>query len=248
MREDAAVIESTDDVLQVYLLGAVDFDAILRLQRRLVYDIAGDRSAAALIICEHPPIITVGRDGSREHIRFEPNDLATRGWQVRWVNRGGGCLLHTAGQIAAYPILALDRRQLDLRAYLTRLQEVVLDTLAAFEVVGLTRPDHAGVFVEDRLVAHIGVAVRDWIAYFGIALNVNPDLEPFRRVLTAGMNESTMTSLERERRTHVRVSSVRQQLVESFAARFGFERTIPFHTHPALVDAAPAHVAALRNA
>jgi lipoyl(octanoyl) transferase len=247
MREDAAVTDATDDVLQVYLLGAVDFDAILRLQRRLVYDIAGDRSAAALVICEHPPIITVGRDGSREHIHFEPSDLVTRGWPVRWVNRGGGCLLHTPGQIAAYPVLALDRRQLDLRTYLARLQEVVLDTLVAFEVVGLTRPDHAGVFVQDRLVAHIGVAVRDWIAYFGIALNVNPDLEPFRRVLTAGVNESTMTSLERERRAQVRVSSVRQQLLESFAARFGFERTIPFHTHPALADAAPAHVAALRH-
>jgi lipoyl(octanoyl) transferase len=248
MREDAAVTGATEDVLQVYLLGVVEFDAVLRLQRRLVYEIAGDRNAAALIICEHPPLITVGRDGSREHIGHETDDLETRGWPVRWVNRGGGCLIHTAGQVAAYPILALDRRQFDLRGYLEKLQGVVIDTLSVFEVAGITKPDKPGVYVQDRLIGHIGVAVRDWIAYFGIALNVNPDLEPFRRVRCAGPNEPSMTSLERERRSQVRTGAVRQQLLESFSERFGFVRTIPFHSHPALADAAPAHAAAVRNA
>src|SRR6266446_2064013 len=136
MSEDAAVFERSDPALQAYLLGATEFDDVLRLQRRLVYDIAGDRSAAALVVCEHPPIITVGRDGSREHIRFERADLATRGWPIRWVNRGGGCLLHAPGQIAVYPILALDRSGMDLDGYLERLHNVVLDVLSAFDVAG----------------------------------------------------------------------------------------------------------------
>src|SRR4026209_1320262 len=120
MPEDRALCESTDRALRAYLLGSVDFDAILRLQRRLVYEIAGDRLASALILCEHPPIITVGRDGSRGHIRFAPQALAARGWPIRWVNRGGGCLLHSGGQIAAYFILALNQYKLDLHSYLDR--------------------------------------------------------------------------------------------------------------------------------
>ena len=99
----------TDSALQVYLLGTVDFEAALTLQRRLVYQISGERSLAALILCEHPPLITVGRKGSRAHILCGPEELCARRWPIRWVNRGGGCLLHLPGQLAVYPILPLDR-------------------------------------------------------------------------------------------------------------------------------------------
>src|SRR5207253_2503269 len=112
---------STGPVLQVYLLGTVDFEEMLRVQRRLVYDVAGDRDRAVLILCEHPPGISVGREGSREHIRCGPAELAARRWPVRWVNRGGGCLLHLPGQLAIYPIVALDRLGLGLQAYLDHL-------------------------------------------------------------------------------------------------------------------------------
>jgi lipoyl(octanoyl) transferase len=234
--------------MRVYLLGSVDFEAMLRLQRRLVYEVAGDRSASALILCEHPPIITVGRDGSRAHIRYEPKELATRGWPIRWVNRGGGCLFHSAGQIAAYFLVALDRQKLDLQAYLDRLHGVVLDTLAAYDLTGETHTDRAGVYVGGRLIAHVGVAVRDWITYYGLTLNVSPDLEPFRRVLTGDPDEPPMTSIERERRSQVRIAAVRQQLVESFASRFGFERISPFHFHPALSIPVASHAIAAHPA
>src|SRR5262245_6089174 len=248
MSGEAVVLDMMGSTLQAYLLGAVDFDSVLLLQLRLVYEVAGNRTTAALILCEHPPIITVGRDGSREHIRYETRELVTRGWPIRWVNRGGGCLLQTAGQIAAYPVLALDRRRLDLSAYLDRLHAAVIDALAAFDVTGETVAGRSGVFVQGRLIAHVGVAVRDWTAYFGVALNVNPDLEPFRRVHCAGPGDSPMTSLERERRGMIRPGTVRQQIIESFAAQFGFERISPFHSHPALTIPVPSHGVAVRPA
>src|SRR5262245_2663599 len=91
---------AADRALQVYLLGSVDYGAMLRFQHRLVYEISGDRSRSLLILCEHPPLISVGREGSHEHIGFEPAELDAREWPVRWVNRGGGCLLHLPGQLA----------------------------------------------------------------------------------------------------------------------------------------------------
>src|SRR3989442_4146069 len=86
--------------LQAYLLGTVDFEAALALQRRLHFDVAGDRSQAALIVCEHAPLITVGRQGSRRHLLTDAEELQARCWRVRWVNRAGGCWLHLPVQVS----------------------------------------------------------------------------------------------------------------------------------------------------
>jgi lipoyl(octanoyl) transferase len=230
--------------LQVYLLGSVDFDDMVRCQRRLVYEVSGDRSRAVLILCEHPPFISVGRDGSRDHVGYEPHELAAREWPLRWVNRGGGCLLHLPGQLAVYPILPLDRLGVDLRGYLDRLHAVLLDVITTMEVPAVVRPGRAGLWVGDRLLAHVGVAVREWVTYFGATVNVHPDLEPFRRVRVAGPGEPPMTSLAREQRDPVRDAAVRQRLVESFARQFGFGRTALFHTHPALTRPSPSDAVA----
>jgi lipoyl(octanoyl) transferase len=230
--------------LQVYLLGAVDFEQMLQCQRRLVYEVSGDRSRSVLILCEHPPLISVGREGSREHIGIEPRDLAAREWPVRWVNRGGGCLLHLPGQLAVYPIFALDGLGLDLQGFLERLHGVLLDVFTKMEVPTHVRAGKAGVWANGRLLAQVGVAVREWVTYFGAAVNVHPDLELFRRVQVAGPGEPPMTSLAREHRERVRDATVRQRLVEAIERRFGFARTSLFHTHPALTRPTSNHAVA----
>lgn len=225
---------AADAALQVYLLGLVEFESALVLQRRLAYQVAGDRDGAVLLLCEHPPLISVGRQGSRAHILCEPEEIRARQWRVRWVNRGGGCVLHQPGQLAVYPILPLDRLGLGVRAYLDRLHETFVATLDDFKVRGETRPDRPGVWVGRRPVAATGVAVRDWVSYYGTYFNINPDLEPFRRIRCAGSAQEPMTSVERERRGPLRPSLVRERFLEHFTTGFGFTRTILFSEHPAL--------------
>ncbi len=224
-------------VLQAYLLGSVEFEAALALQRFLVYQTSGDRGRASLVLCEHPPLITVGRQGSRRHILGEPEELDARGWRVRWVNRGGGCLLHLPGQLAVYSILALDRSGIGLQEYLDRLQRVVVAALGDFDVPAEVRPGAAGVWVGPRLIAGVGVAVHDWVTYYGAFLNVGPDLAAFRLVRCG---DGPVTSLERERRGPLRPALVRERLIEHFAAVFGFSRTSLFFEHPALGRKAPS--------
>jgi lipoyl(octanoyl) transferase len=232
---------AADRTLQTYLLGSVAFETALALQRRLAFQVSGDRSAGFLIVCEHPVSITVGRHGSRAHILCEAEELRLRGWPVRWVNRGGGCLLHGPGQLAIYPVLPLDRLGIGLQAYLDRLHEVVIALLDDFSIRGEVRPGLAGVWAAGRPIAGIGVAVRDWVTYYGIYLNVAPDLEPFRRVRFDGSTEhSPMTALARERRGLVRPAHVRERLLEHFASQFPFERMSLFHDHPALGKRAPS--------
>lgn len=228
---------ATGSALRVYLLGLVEFEAALNLQRILAYQAAGDRQSAALILCEHPPIITVGRDGSPAHIRCDREELRARQWPVRWVNRGGGVLLHLPGQLAIYPIVPLDWHGLGVAEYLERLHRVLTALLADFGVRATTRSGQPGVWSESRLIASVGVAVRDWVSYYGAFLNINPNLQPFRFVRTGPQEQEPMTSLERERRGPLRPSLVRERLLEHFTALFSFERTALFFQHPSLVGA-----------
>src|SRR5436190_9986850 len=93
-----------------HLLGVVPFDAALALQQRLVYECGGERAARAVILlCEHEPLVTVGRQGSRLHVRADDEELARRGLEVRWVKRGGGAIVHAPGQLAAYAVVPLMR-------------------------------------------------------------------------------------------------------------------------------------------
>jgi lipoyl(octanoyl) transferase len=226
--------ESAGVALQAYLLGTVDFEAALLLQRRLHYDIAGDPTQAALMVCEHPPLITVGRQGSRRHLAFDPHDLQARQWRIRWVNRAGGCWLHLPGQINIYPIVPLEPLGLTVPAYLDALGDVLRGVLDDFSVSARVRCDDAGVWVGERLLAGIGVAVKDGVTYYGACFNLHPPLDAFRPVRCHPRTEEPMTSLERERRGPVSPSLVRQRILEHFRDRFGFARLSLFSDHPLL--------------
>ena len=195
------------------------------------YEVAGDPSCAAVIVCDHPPAITIGRQGSRMHVRTEP--LAA----IRWVARGGGVVLHAPGQVACYPILPLDRMQLTPAAYLAGLRGVVGDLLAGFGV--RAESDSTTVRVNGRRIAHFGVAVRNWVTSFGFVLNVAPDLELFRDIDCDG-DPVPVTSLQRECPTRVRIPAVRQRLLELLARRFDFGRVSVFHSPPDVPPANPA--------
>lgn len=122
--------EAAPPSLEVYLLGRLEYDVALALQNRLVYEVSGRNDGQmALLLCEHPATLTVGRRGSRAHIGLTPRELASRNLLVRWVNHGGGCLVHAPGQLAVYPIIPLQWHNLALAAYLTRLRTAIRGAL-----------------------------------------------------------------------------------------------------------------------
>lgn len=211
-------LDGRNVALNVYQSGIVDFEAMLSLQRRLVYEVSGERDRAALVVCEHPPLISVGRHGSSVDIHLDRAELRHRDWPVKWVNRCGGCMLHVPGQLAVYSIVALDRLKMNLGGYLNTLKSV-LHEVALDAGVSDAKIGSSGIEANGRLLAHVGVAVRDWVSYFGAVFNVNPDLDLFRRVDCLGSN-GPMTSVERERRLLADPAFARQRLVERFVERF----------------------------
>ena len=121
--------------LEIYLLGMVEFADAQMLQRRLVYE-QGERGGGSLVLCEHPPTISVGRSGSRTHIVPDDDELRALGIKVQWVNRGGGCVLHLPGQLAAYLALPLEPLGRNLCRYLDGLHDAVLGVLEEFDLQG----------------------------------------------------------------------------------------------------------------
>lgn len=231
---DALPTDPSGPALSAYLLGVVGFDDLLRFQRRLHFEITGDRDQAALILCEHPPQITVGRQGSLRHIQVDPRELHYRGWPVRWVHRGGGCWLHLPGQMAVYFLLPLDRCGLRVSDFQARFAQALARVLQDFSVRAAPHAGDAGVIIGQRLVAALGMAVRDQVTTFGACLNVHPDLEMYRLVRSHPLPDQPMTSLERERRGPLRPALVRQRLLEHLGAAFAFSRVSFFSDHPAL--------------
>jgi lipoyl(octanoyl) transferase len=217
--------------LHVYLLGQVDYEEGLRLQRLLVDEVRRRRDHGALVVCEHPPFISVGRQGSHAHILLDDETIERRRMRVRWVNRGGGCFLHLPGQLSVSPILPLDRLGLGVQGFLDRLHQALVAVLDDFSVVAQARPGRAGVWANGRMIAGVGVAVRDWVSWHGAVLNVCPDLLPFRHVRT-GTGEEPMTSLARERHGAPRMAHVRQSVVEHVRERFGLANPSIFFGHP----------------
>ncbi len=232
--------------LSAYLLGTVGFDALSALQRRLAYEAGGPRPVASVVVCDHPAGITVGREGSRAHIRPSPEELHARGWPVRWVSRGGGAVLHTPGQVACYPVLPLADLGLTPAGYVAELQAVGVELLRGYGVPAAADPDHPGVRANGRRVAHVGVAVRAGATSFGLVVNADPDLRPFRDVRCDG-DPRPMTSIARESSHRVTVPGVRQRLVELVAARFGFDRVSVFHHLPGALPRPTPHAAAHRS-
>ncbi len=229
--------------LEVYLLGLVDFEDVLLLQRRIVYEL-GEGGGASLVLCEHPPTMSVGRSGSRAHIVPDDETLRALGIRVHWVSRGGGCLLHLPGQLAAYLATPLQVHGLTLSGYIDGLHEAVVGVLEEFDLHGSTRPDLPGVFLGSSRVASVGVAVSRWIAYHGVTLNVGPFLDLFEILQEPGIGSGPLrqTSMESRRQRCTPMSRVREALVRHLERVLGLERHHVYTGHPLIRRKVLSHV------
>lgn len=150
---------------------------------------------AALVVVEHPPVITLGAAARQSSMLVSVQHLRELGVELVQIDRGGDATYHGPGQVVAYPIADVRRTAGDVHAYLRLLEEAVIGALAEFGLVG-HRHGPAGVWVGDRKVCSIGIAVRQWVSYHGLALNVCPNLSHFRLIRPCGLNARQITSME----------------------------------------------------
>ena len=178
-------------LLEVRRLGRTRYAEAHALQQTLLEQRIAGAVGDLLLLTEHEPVVTVGRGTPAEEQRV----LAATGLEVVEVERGGEATYHGPGQLVAYPIVELPPERRDLHRYLRDLEEVVLGVLAEFELTGARRPGLTGVWLGEKKVCSIGVAVRRWVTWHGLALNLHTDLAPFRRFHPCGLAPDVMTRL-----------------------------------------------------
>jgi len=174
-------------------------EALERQERLLVQRLDGE-VPDTLVLTEHAPVYTVGlRSGAARHLLWDPSRLAQAGIELAETNRGGDITYHGPGQLIGYPIVSLASHR-DLHAYLRFLEDVLIGTTARFGLVAARREGKTGIWIGKRKIAAIGIAVRRWVAYHGIALNVDPTLAHFDGIVPCGIasEEGTITSLATE--------------------------------------------------
>ena len=174
--------------LEVRRLGRTDYLEAYELQKELVAARAEDRIGDTLVLTEHDQVITLGRGTPERAAEGVP-------FPVVEVKRGGEATYHGPGQLVAYPILKLPEGRRDLHRYLRDLEEVVIGVLAEFQVQGSRREGMTGVWIGERKICSVGVAVRRWVTFHGFALNLHTDLGAFRRFRPCGLDADVMTRL-----------------------------------------------------
>ena len=205
--------------LRVERLGRVDYARALVLQeQRVAAKLAGEMTDSLLLL-EHEPVYTLGRGAKEADLLGAPERL---GVAAHRIGRGGGVTYHGPGQLVAYPIVALAAQGRDVHRYVRCLEAALIGVCADFGVAAQRREGLVGVWVDHRKIASIGIGVRRWVAFHGIALNVDPDLEYFRAIVPCAMPEVRMTSLARELGAPPAMRDVEDGFERSFRRIFGY--------------------------
>lgn len=204
----------------LHRLHLVTYENGLALQQKLVELRQRDEIADQLLLLEHPPVITLGRGGDSANLLASPQLLASHGVRYFETTRGGDITYHGPGQIVGYPILHLGEGNRDVRKYVTKLEEVLIRTVAEYGITAARSEGKRGIWVGNDKIAAIGVRIARWVTSHGWALNVNTNLAHFGLITPCGLRGTGVTSIERETGRRVPLEEVREVLASKFSEVF----------------------------
>ena len=191
-----ALSETKEELLAIapQRLGLIDYEQALTIQRKVHQEVVEELSPNTLILLQHPPVFTAGR-------RTLANERPIDGSKVIDVDRGGKITFHGPGQIVGYPIVKLKKAN-DVVGFVRQLEKALIQICQEFNIKGQTYCERSGVWVRDergdRKIAAIGIRVAKGVTMHGFALNVNPDLSYFDRIIPCGIADAQVTSMEKE--------------------------------------------------
>ncbi len=200
--------------------GDISYKQALGFQKKIVEEVVSGNAPSTLIICRHPHVVTTSRRSKKENLLVEASVFQKLGVEVFPTDRGGDVTYHGPGQVVVYPVFDLRKDKRDLHLYLRNLEEAVIrplrDTygLNAYRRIGFT-----GVWVGPYKVASIGIAVRNWVTYHGVAVNVNVDKKFFSLIKSCGLDVE-MASLNDFFYEPLPLDEAENMLIESFESIF----------------------------
>jgi lipoate-protein ligase B len=202
-------------------LDLIEYAQCLDIQKRIVRRKIHEGGPDVLLILEHPPTVTLGVRGNASDMLISPEEMAKRGVAVHHVDRGGEATFHGPGQVVCYPIVDLKALGLPARKYVQGLEETIIRTLAEFDVRGFSQPKKVGVWISPTdKIASIGVRLQRRITSHGFSLNVDLQMNPCELIVSCGMPDARMVSLNQLVPRPVTADAVRKSVSRSFADVF----------------------------
>ncbi len=208
--------------LQVRRLGRIDYEEGLALQKELESEVIKERARDYLLLLEHPHTFTLGRRAKEDGVLANANLLESLGVKVFETNRGGKVTYHGIGQIVGYPVVSLSPDREDVHRYVRDIEEVLIRTLADFDIEGYRIEGLTGVHTKEGKVAAIGVHIKRWVTTHGFALNVATDLSYYNWIISCeGEPVTTMQNLLGD---DLELADVEEKIIGNFADVFGVEK------------------------
>jgi lipoate-protein ligase B len=199
---------------QIFDLGLADYKRSWQFQKDIFLEVKSGLYPFAIILCQHRPVITLGRLAKRKNILASDEELQAKGIKVWEVERGGEVTYHGPGQLTVYPIFNLRYLQKDIHWFLRQLEKAVILSLADFGVSAGQCVGRTGVWWRDKKIASIGIAVKNWISFHGLSLNVKSgDLANFRLIRPCGL-DIQMVSLEYAAGRAIEISEIKVSLLD----------------------------------
>ncbi|KUO65368.1 MAG: octanoyltransferase [Gracilibacter sp. BRH_c7a] len=185
--------------IKVVRLKRMDYKESLAIQEKLLEMRQLGDVEDVLLMVEHPPVLTLGRNGNPSNILLTRKELIENGVNIYEVGRGGDVTYHGPGQIVGYPIIDLSNHGKDIKDFVWKIEEVFIRLLKEEFNINAHREDekNRGVWVEDKKITAIGIAVKRWVTMHGFAFNVNTQLEHFRWINPCGITDKGVTSLQK---------------------------------------------------
>lgn len=224
-------------------LGIIDYKSAWDYQEKLLHKNISIKSTARvqepelpshqistihhLLFCEHPPVYTLGKSGNMDNVLLNEHQLEENGIEFFRTNRGGDITFHGLQQIVGYPIIDLEKFSTDIGLYLRNLEETVIQTIAEYGIKGQRSKGETGVWIDPgvpgkaRKICAIGVRCSRWITMHGFALNVNTNLDYFNHIIPCGIQNKTVTSIQKETGKEVNFDEAKSIYKSKFEKVFG---------------------------
>jgi len=207
-------------LLEVRRLGRVGYEDALTLQKTLEAEVIADRERDYLLLLEHPHVFTIGRRSKENGVLATAELLRNLGVEVFETDRGGKVTYHGLGQIVGYPVISLSPDREDVHKFVRDIEEVIIRTMADYEIDAFRIDGLTGVHTYEGKVAAIGVHIKRWVTTHGFALNVNTDLAYYNWIIAC--EGEPVTSIEHILGREVDMAEVEDRLESNFREVFDF--------------------------
>ena len=190
-------------------------------QEAYVRDIQKGVRPSTLILCEHPPVLTIGREGGEQNVKIDPSLLASQGIEMIPINRGGDITAHNPGQLIGYPLFNLSEFREDLHWFLRSIEDIIMQVLEEYGIASGRVEGKTGVWIEEeRKICAIGLHCSRWVTSHGFALNVNNDLSIFDWIIPCGIPDKDVTSIHRELGKNIDMEDLKEKCLKAYIEYF----------------------------